>query len=81
MLKSIHDNANIKLNIVGKVMTIIQMILSICILVQLNFLPGKYLIVMILVLFGLFAITFTMQFIKRQEWKLFLRAYIIIFIM
>ena len=66
MLKSIHDNVNIKLNIVGKVMTIIQMILSICLLAQFNFLPGTYMIVAILVLFGLFATTFTMQFMKSK---------------
>ena len=53
-------------NMIGKVVVIIQMILSIWFLAQASFIPRVYLLVGSIVLFILFAVAFTMQFMKSK---------------
>ena len=65
-MAKINDGKKRKLNITGKVLTIIQLILSIWFLAQTSFIPGKYLVVIICVLFGMFAFTFSMQFLRGK---------------
>ena len=65
-MSKIKDVKKRKLNVTGKVLTIIQLILSIWFLAQTSFIPGKYLVVIICVLFGVFAFTFSMQFLRGK---------------
>ena len=65
MLKTNNKN-NKKFNVVGKVITIIQLILSIWFIAHATFIPGKYLVLIICILFGVFGFTFSMQFLKGK---------------
>ena len=46
--------------------TIIQLMLSIWLIAKATFIPGKYLVLIVCILFGVFAFTFSMQFIKGK---------------
>ena len=54
-----------KKSIFGIILCIIQIILSIVLFTQASVIPGKYLLVLIIVLFGVFAATFSMQFARK----------------
>ena len=51
-----------KKSVFGIILCIIQIILSIALFTQASVIPGKYLIILIIALFGIFALTFSMQF-------------------
>ena len=65
-MAKLNDKKKKRQGIVGKVLCIIQLILSIILLVQGIVIPGKYLIVIVIFVFGLFALTFGMQFSKGK---------------
>ena len=65
-MAKLNDKKNKRQGIVGKIVCIIQLILSIMLLVQGSVIPGKYLVVIVLVVFGLFALTFGLQFSKGK---------------
>ena len=63
MAKKLRKNK--KKSIFGIILCIIQIILSIILLTQASVIPGKYIAVLIVVLFSVFGVTLAMQFAKK----------------
>ena len=62
----LNDKKNKRQGIVGKIVCLIQLVLSIILLVQGAVIPGKYLVIIVLAVLGLFALTFGLQFSKGK---------------
>ena len=65
-MAKLNDSKRKKQGIVGKVLCVIQIILSIFFMLQASVIPGKYLVLIILVLFAVFALTLSLQFSKGK---------------
>ena len=65
-MAKLNDKKNKRQGAAGKIVCIIQLILSIILLVQGSVIPGKYLVIIVLAVLGLFALTFGLQFSKGK---------------
>lgn len=65
-MAKLDDAKKKKQGIAGKVLCVIQIILSIILMMQAAVLPGKYLVILVALLFGIFAVTLSLQFSKGK---------------
>ena len=65
-MAKLNDAKKKKQGIAGKVVCVIQIILSIILMMQASVIPGKYLVILIVLLFGVFALTLSLQFSKGK---------------
>ena len=65
-MTKLNDKKNKRQGLIGKVLCIIQLILSIILMVKGTVIPGKYLVIIVVLVLGLFALTFGLQFSKGK---------------